>query len=223
MWYVEEYLVPSMTRQGIPVENIEIKCDTERVGNLKSCMDIFSHITKPGGTWHLQDDVVICRRFAERTDLKPEEQSNILCGFVIERDENSKHVGYVKPAQMWWSFPCVYIPNNLARECVRWFYDVAQYKSVYSWMIPLKKFDDYFFKEFMKLNYKDYRVINMKPCLVDHIDYMLGGTTINKERKNKDVRAMWFDDPDLIVELEAILKYDGKYMEAPEEERSDAE
>ena len=206
MWYIDDYLIPSMIDQGIDPSDIKVGCDTKRVGNLQSCMDIFSHITQIGGTWHMQDDVIICRDFKKRTEeISMEHSHDVVCGFVIEKDGNSKHVGYVKPQEMWWSFPCIWIPNNLARECVHWFYDVARYKSIYSWMIPTKKYDDYFFKEFMIVNYPDYKVLNLKPNLVDHIDYLLGGTVINKERKNKNVRAVWFEDLDLVENLEKKL------------------
>ena len=57
----------------------------------------------------------------------------------------------------------------------------------------------------MIVNYPDYKVLNLKPNLVDHIDYLLGGTVINKERKNKNVRAVWFEDLDLVENLEKKL------------------
>ena len=58
MWYVEEFLVPSMRDQDIRPDEIEIRCDTEGKGNLLSCMESFRDCgERPGGTWHLQDDV----------------------------------------------------------------------------------------------------------------------------------------------------------------------
>ena len=46
MWYVERFLVPSLTAQGIyPV----VYCDTGKRGNLGACLDSFRHI-RGGGT-----------------------------------------------------------------------------------------------------------------------------------------------------------------------------
>ncbi len=65
MWYVEEFLIPSMLEQGIEWESITIWNDAQRRGNLIACMDSFLSLAgSDGGTWHLQDDVIICRDFA---------------------------------------------------------------------------------------------------------------------------------------------------------------
>ena len=203
MWYVTEFLVPSLEQQGI--DDILIKCDEKGIGNLENCMNIFAHITTPGGTWHLQDDIIVCHDFKERTN---EPSYDIICGFVSPNDEHLKYEGYVAPKDMWWSFPCIYIPNNLARECANWYYEYAKYKGIYSWMIKNTKYDDYFFREFLMLRYPNYKVLNLKPNLVDHVDYLMGGTTINKERekKFKTVRAKWFNDKYLVDELEIKIK-----------------
>jgi len=207
MWYVNQYLVPSMLDQGISESDIMVKCDDKKLGNLTHCMDIFSHITQAGSTWHLQDDVVICKDFKKRTEEF--QQNQIVCGFVVSNDGNVKHTGFVEPENMWWSFPCIHIPNNLARECVHWVYEVARYKSIYSWMIMANKYDDTFFKEFLKKVHPSIKVLNLKPNLVDHVDYLLGGSIINEERKNKNVRAVWFEDLDLVEELERKIDNGG--------------
>lgn len=197
MWYVDGYLVPSIKEQGI--ENIIVKCDYERVGNLKSCMNIFESIGEGGGSWHLQDDVVICRDFKKRTE---EIDNYIVCGFVIKHDNNISYEGLVPPEKMWWSFPCIYIPNMIARDCAHWVNERAKMIAMYSWMAMSGKNDDYLFREFLKLYYPNQKIINLKPNLVDHVDYLLGGTTVNHQRKNKDVRAAYFEDIDLVEELE---------------------
>ena len=64
MWYVEEYLIPSMLKQGIAKGDIRVYNDKEGEGNLRACMKAFALCEGiPGGTWHLQDDVCICRNF----------------------------------------------------------------------------------------------------------------------------------------------------------------
>ena len=54
----------------------------------------------------------------------------------------------------------------------------------------------------MENYYPNEYVLNLKPNLVDHIDYLLGGSTINERKEDKkQVRALWFDDLDLVKEL----------------------
>ena len=201
MWYVTDYLVPSMRDQGIdPL----VVCDTG-AGNLETCMKIFMNMNHLGGTWHLQDDIIICKDFAERTRALVESKPDVvICGFVVRGDGNAKYVGYVKPVEKWWSFPCIYIPNKLACECAEWFYHEGAKK--HPARTQARKYDDYFFKKFLKICYPDYPVLNLKPNLVDHIDYLIGDSVINRGRQSKDVRALWFDDQDLVNELEAKLK-----------------
>ena len=67
-WYVRDYLIPDMIGQGIPEENIEVWLDSERRGNLTSCLESFEAAGRRGsGRWHLQDDVLISKDFAEKT------------------------------------------------------------------------------------------------------------------------------------------------------------
>ena len=201
MQYVENYLVPSMKDQGI--DDIQIKCDNNRLGCLESCMQIFMSTYGDGGAWHMQDDVIICRDFKERTEKYKlgQSDSSIICGFAYVNDENSRKTGKVDPQAMWWSFPCIYIPNHLARECAKWFYTKARYDPKYTKWTVSKKFDDAFFKEFIVQNYPNATVLNINPNLVDHIDYLIGGSSINKMRTEKQTRSMYFNDLDLVDEL----------------------
>ena len=200
MWYVEEYLVPSLREQEI--ENIDIRVDKFKRGNLEQCMQIFSIMTGDGGTWHLQDDVVICRDFKKRTE-ELEIGNNIVCGFVWKNDASLTKTGYVPLSNMWFSFPCIYIPNHMALECSNWFFTRARYDAKYTSWLSTKKYDDLFFLEFLKIHYPDVQVLNVKPNLVDHVDYLLGGTTVTATIPlNEHVRATYFEDTDLVDELE---------------------
>ena len=64
MWYVEEFLKPELLRQG--ADEIEIWNDTEKRGNLFACIDSFATRSGKGGTWHIQDDVLLCHDFVTR-------------------------------------------------------------------------------------------------------------------------------------------------------------
>ena len=40
MWYVQEYLVPSLLKQGIYESDISVYNDIDGLGNLKACMRV---------------------------------------------------------------------------------------------------------------------------------------------------------------------------------------
>ena len=212
MWYVIHYLVPSMQQQGI--EDIIIKCDERRVGNLEGCMQIFESMPNDDkGAWHLQDDVIICRDFKRRTEELESQMSCVICGYVWENDSNLKFEGYTSPQDMWWSFPCIFIPNKLARECAKWVRSnevVSNEK--YAETFEKNKFDDYMFKEFLIAKYPNDKVFHLHPSLVDHIDHLIGGSTVNKDRQRQmlyaPVRAYNFEDTDLILKLTEKLNND---------------
>lgn len=60
-WYVNDFLIPSMTAQGIHKEDIEVWMDSNNDGCLFSCMKCFYEMGNrgDGDTWHLQDDVLL--------------------------------------------------------------------------------------------------------------------------------------------------------------------
>lgn len=210
MWYVNGYLIPSMKKQDIKDEDISVACDTDRVGCLENCMKIFMDCNTDGGRWHLQDDIVICSDFKLRTERLSANTNSVLCGYCWTRDPHAEKTGNVTPEDMWWSFPCIYIPDICARKCARWFYSIAINEYKYSKYVRRKKFDDYFFKEYL-LNCRGYTTIfNATPNLVDHIDYLIGGSMINTIRSDKETRALYFEDQDVVSELENNLKIYGK-------------
>lgn len=197
MWYVYEYLIPSMKQQGIFDQDITVKCDNERLGNLESYMKSFQYMDDEDGTWHITDDVIICRRFKEITELYDD---GIVCGFSVFP---TNKVGLVNYSDMWWSFPCIRIPNYLARECAKWFYSYAINQDEYKKRIESKIDDDWFFKEFLRLNYPDIKVLNLQPSIVDHVDYLIGGSLVRGCIVK--IRAKYFDDQDLVKALEKKL------------------
>ena len=210
-WYVKDYLIPSMTAQGIPEEEIQVWLDTERKGNLASCIESFRDCGKyPGGTWHLCDDVVICRDFAARTK---EHDSGIVCGYAYELDvrRNGPRTGDVSVPDMWWSFPCIRIPNRLAEECADWITWDASHREMYRYYVDSGKHDDYFWMEFLMAKHRNVRVLNLAPALVDHIDYLIGGSVINRDRGRPETRTAFWEDHTVITELEEKLKNDKRH------------
>lgn len=199
-WYVKDYLVPSMMEQGIPLSDIKVFNDEDKLGNLRACMKTFSQMPDDDyGTWHLQDDVVISKHFAWRT---MDYDDGLVCGYCSSYSEG-KPPGVVTPMQMWYSFPCIRIPNAIARECAKWFYQKASKDPQYQRYVEENKFDDEFFKIFVREKYPTLRLRNLSPNLVDHVDWMLGGSTINSR---KDIRrSLFWNEDDVIKELEYKL------------------
>lgn len=201
MWYVKQFLIPSMLKQGIKHSEIIVWNDRDHIGNLKSCLQSFASCGgMPGGTWHLQDDVLLSREFAEQTRKHSGER--IVCGFCYVGYENGTPItGEVFPALMWnSSFPCIYIPNRIAEEFVRWYYFEALPDPDYSDWIQSGKMDDTFFCSFYTAKHPNNIVLNLAPHLVEHVDYIIGGSTINTWRGHT-TRAYYFDDEELVEEL----------------------
>ena len=201
-WYVDEFLVPSMIMQGIPQDRIQVWNDDKGIGNLRATMKSFSEIPMDGqGTWHLQDDVVISKDFKALTEQYNE---GLVCGFCSRYSEE-RPVGQTTLRNMWYSFPCIRIPNNIARECAKWFYHGAINDSKYKMWVESRKHDDEAFKEFLKLKHPEMRVYNLAPNPVNHVDYLLGGSLVNNQREKIAVSLFW-EEPEIITALEQKLK-----------------
>ena len=207
LWYVTGFLVPSMIEQEISQQDILIWNDFLQKGNLQSCLSSFSSCGgMPGGTWHLQDDVLISRDFAERT--REHSEDRVVCGFCYSGYEDGVPiVGEVYPALMWnSSFPCIYIPNDIAAEFAGWFYTKANPDPEYEYWIQSGKMDDVLFHTFMMKQHSNDIVLNLAPHLVEHVDYIIGGSSINKWRGHP-TRGYYFDDEQLVTELtEKVVK-----------------
>ena len=209
IWYVYNYLVPSMEKQGIDLDNIIVFNDSNERGNLQSFLDsldyIYNNEKDTKGFWHLQDDVIISKDFKEKTENINEDIT--YNGFVNNTYAHVKKYGLVKPKEYWYSFPCVYIPNKYINDFMYWI-DKIKTREPYKRRYREGRYDDYFYYQFLKLYFPNDKMYNMKPNIVDHIDYLLGGTT--GKRKNKPVRSEYFEDLDLVKELEREIKNENK-------------
>lgn len=205
MWYVEEFLIPSMRAQGIVEDDITVWNDEKMEGNLPSFLaSMRACAEEPGGIWHLQDDVIISRHFAETTR---ENDDGLVCGFHCKNfGPFPTTKGWVPVNFAWYSFPCIRIPNDLAGRFVKWFDKVAVTRPAYAPQIRDRKSDDWFFSKYCLEAETDLRVLNLTPNIVDHVDYLIGGTLVNQARLIKVNRAAYFEDADLVDELEEKLK-----------------
>ena len=201
MWYVEGFLVPSMLEQGIKQEDIIVYNDEKQEGNLKACMHAFMEVSQHTGTWHLQDDVIICKNFREQTETH---DNGLVCAFSSAMYDGTDDVGLVHRTKMWFSFPCIRIPNDWARECGNWVLKYIIGNPVYRDYWNKGVNDDWAFKAYMNNFHADETVLNLAPNLVDHIDYLLGGSSVGHKRKNQ-CRAQYWEDEDLVQELEVKI------------------
>ena len=192
-WYVNDYLIPDMTDQGIPRENIDVYMDTNNDGCLMSFIkSIKEFCNGDGGRWHLQDDVVISSDFKEKTERY---DKGIVCGFVrFEWQSLQVTAGHVPAIYMWNSFPCIRMPDELARGCVDWILNDAMYRDVYKPWVESNKHDDQFWYDYIYENHMNMYVDNLKPNIVEHIDVLIGGSAINRWRDYWARADLWEDN-----------------------------
>lgn len=199
LWYVEKYLIPSMLLQGIDKSQISVYNDKDGEGNLRACMKAFASVPNDNeGTWHLQDDVCICSDFKERTEWYDE---GLVCGFsslMYDGDIREKK-GAVSRENMWFSFPCIRIPNQYARQCSEWVLKYIIGNPIYEAFWKNGVNDDWAFRTYLKEFHKDDVALNIMPCLVDHVDFLLGGGS-GKNQRTHPVRAQYWTD-DAVVEM----------------------
>lgn len=197
-WYVDNFLIPSLLEQGINREDIHVYQDVEKKGNLEAFVDSLTKVNED--MWHLQDDVVICKQFKRWTE---EYDDGIVCGFCNIYSENYP-VGVVKPKDMWFSFQCMRIPDSIAKHFVEVFYKNQSENEEYAKWVK-QKLDDYVFHRFLEQCHPNENVLNLAPNIVDHIDYLLGGSVINKTRGDMNVRSIYWEDRDVINKLEGKI------------------
>ena len=201
MWYVEGWLAPELRRQG--ADEVEIWNDTEGVGNLAACMASFAARTGDGGTWHIQDDVLLCRDFVQRCRAHDE---GVVYGFCCEQfTDDPGQAGRVSVEDAWHSFQCVRIPDAYARECAEWLHGEGRDHDEYELWIRSGKMDDSVFRNFLVNRHGRETVENLKPCLVEHVDWIVGGSVLHPWRGYL-ARATWFEDDALVRELKASVR-----------------
>ena len=209
MWYVKRYLIPSLVEQGIDQEHILVYQDKNRIGNLRawvdSCNKLVAQANKLGieGVWHLQDDVVICKDFKERTEKY---DSGIVCGFTCNYPITPIAGKFrLVEEQMWFSFPCIRIPMDILERFVCWA-NVNLWQSKYfKPCVHRNNADDLVFREWLYDNYGDLEELNLAPNLVNHIDDLISGSVVNTFRQGT-TRSMFWEDDDVVEKLKKALE-----------------
>lgn len=210
MWYLTGYLIPSMVEQGIDRDDISIWEDKKGDGNLESTMKCFAYTERNGsGVWHMQDDVMICRNFKEKTEGL---DLGLVTGFCFNTkiDDRINAKNFTTAEHMWHSFPCIRIPNGLARDVGEWYYNTVVPNDLFPELTKLKKNDDSLFYKYVSTYRADELIYQQSPTLVAHVDYLIGGSLVNPDRKAHRGDGLYFLDNDLIDELEEKLRKDGR-------------
>ena len=213
LWYVKDFLIPSMLEQGIEQSHILVYRDKNCIGNLRAWVDSCNRLVaqsnrdKIDGVWHLQDDVVICKDFKERTEKY---DNGIVCGFTCNYDDTPVAGTFpLYEEKMWFSFPCIRIPTDILERFVCWA-NINLWQSQYFRENVLRNSaDDFVFREWLYDNYGEMDELNLAPNLVNHIDYLINGSVVNGHR-TWDTTSMFWDDTETLNELEQAIK---KYRE----------
>lgn len=206
LWYVKDYIVRDLIKQGIKKEDIIIVNDTKGLGNLWAFIESLSLISDD--TWHLQDDILISKQFKLKTDVLGR-MGILVCGFNHYDFNSGCNLckGITKPIFMYMSFPCIFIPKRYSDEFITWIKD-ENTKIKHKEMIETGKCDDQLFYQYMIEKHQFDEIYNTHVSLVDHVDYLLGGSSINE--RDEVVRATYWDENDLNIKLEEELKKEGK-------------
>ena len=184
MWYVDNYLIPSMTKQGINRSDIRVHVDEIHEGNLRACMHAFQEVdTVATGTWHLQDDVIISHDFKEKTE---KHDYGFVCGFKSIYDGERAPDGEVPLERLWFSFLCIRIPHKVGFGCAKWVLNEIIGNPVYTEWWEKGVNDDMLFRKYIWQSYPNEIAMNLNPNIVDHIDYLIGGT-VNSSKRTKQI------------------------------------
>lgn len=201
MYYVDSFLKPRLKEQGF--KEIVVWNDVEKRGCRESYLQSFSELPETGDTWHLQDDVLPDQRFYKWAISEWAEYPGIICGFSCGNYENMNRFGFAHNCEdMTYSFPCMRIPNEVAKDFLRWF-EVARKTDINILeKLPSGKFTDYFFKLFIGNNEKEIPIFVFYPNIVEHVDEYITGSLVNKQR-TKLAKATWFEDAEALADLKA--------------------
>lgn len=215
-WYVRDFLLPSMVKQGIQKDHILVYNDKNCIGNLRAWVDSCNRLAyqskaaKIKNVWHLQDDVIISKDFKKLTEQY--ENYDIVCGFTCGYD-NKPEAGVFKLEEhkMWYSFPCINISTALTTEFAKWANFNLWQSQHFREAVKRNNCDDLIFREWLYDNYGQIEEINLDPNIVNHIDKWLGGSICNKQRDpEKDTFSIFWEDRG---ELDSIKKELDKYYQ----------
>lgn len=189
-------MIPCFKRYGI--KDIQVWNDEEMKGQLKAWNDcawwILINKGDYDGVWHLEDDVIPCRNFKNISEQLAM-QDIIVQGFTTECIFTGfkGKTGLISVNDLPYGMQCFYIPQ---KYLVGYLYFVDKY--VKTRLYKSKQYDcntlysDNVFKGYLKRFYPNEKVNVLDDCMVEHIDYLIGGRSVR--RKKTDRRARKFNN-----------------------------
>lgn len=200
MYYVTEFLKPRLEAQGF--KDIVVWNDTKEVGCRESYIASWSTLPDTGHTWHLQDDVLPDKRFYEWATSEWAEYPGIICGFGCGHYTSKDRFGFARNSEeMLYSFPCIRIPNAVAKDMLAWFAEARKTDVNILEKLPSGKFFDYFFKLYIGDGSREISIYNFFPNIVEHVDEYITGSLVNQQRRYL-AKAMQFEDAEALADLE---------------------
>lgn len=204
MWYVEKYLIPELESQGCGKLGRNIKIFQDDSGNLSSfmnmCKYILSHYKSDDFVWVLQDDVYPCDNFHYMTNKYARTEVNGFCSGY----DNIHLDGIQHTSNSWLSFQCKNFRVDIIELFVKWFFE--NHEKEFGSFVRANKYDDSIYYRFEK-SMNDY-ILNLNPNIVEHVDYLIGGSIVNKNRTPEEAELMKsqnFEDVNKIKALEEKL------------------
>ena len=196
--YVKGFLVPRLMRQGF--DNIHVWEDVHHKGNLKAYLESYQSLPFDGDTWHLEDDVLPDSRFY--TWAKGlENYQGIINGYGTRGLFSERMFGEVRMLQhMFYSFPCIRIPNDLIHLFLEWF-ETCNRNDVKR-KIEQNRGIDFILRAYLEEHPTP--CLNHNPCMVEHIDDYLTGSLISIRAETP--KAIRFEDTDSLEEMKQWLK-----------------
>lgn len=200
IWYVREFLIPSMLEQGISDDDILVYNDEDRDGQLVSFLKSYELI-KGTDTWHLQDDIIISKNFRKIAEERKEE---IVCGFC--NSYSKQQPGRTNAYNMWYSMPCIRISDRVFSGFYEWMYRQEIRKKFRHYFME-NKHDDVLLQAYVRENCPQMVVYNVAPNMVNHIDHLIGGSLINqtRDKSTQEIMSSYWDEPELLVDIERQL------------------
>ena len=190
MEYVTQFLLPRLS--GL---KITVWCDHEGKGNLKAYLESYKDLPIDGNTWHLEDDVLPDRHFKQWI-TEMESTEGIICGYGSKGYKNT--LGQIKaPEDMWYSFPCIRIPNAYLKDMLPWLEEIQKTDRDIMRKVEAGKGIDYIFRRYVIDH--PIPIYHHDPCLVEHIDDYIGGSLTNI--RGASPKAIRFDDAEGVEEL----------------------
>lgn len=218
--FVNKYMIPCFKRYGI--KDIYVWNDEKMIGQLDAWTDCARWIVEEKsdfcGTWHLEDDVIPCKEFKRLSESLPA-MAEIIQGFITENKDFDFNgtLGVSTVKDLSYGTQCIYIPNSFLKGFIQF---VDEYVKTYNYRAGQYRrgtlYADAVLRAYLRRYHKDATICNPDSCMVEHIDYLIGGRSVKKQ-KLYTTKARKFDN---YYEVERLKIWTDVFLK-PNKENSD--